>query len=79
MILSPEQRICGSTNMTRNTEIEVPRARHWPMLAMQGSDVIWPMNTPARIIIEPEVMIVGKAKFRASVMDVLRSWVGRSS
>ena len=52
----------------------VPLPRHCPMLAMQGSEVICPMKTPARIIMEPEVMIVGKAKFRDSVMAVFRSF-----
>ena len=70
--LSPTNRICGRTNITRKTEIMVPRPRHSPIPAMQASEVICPMNTPARIIMEPEVMIVGNEKFSASMMELLR-------
>ena len=46
----------------------VPRPRLSPMPAMTGSDVMLPIKKPQTERMEPEVRIVGKAKFSVSTM-----------
>jgi len=64
----PMSKICGRANMTMMMEMTVPRPRLSPMPAMTGSDVMLPIKKPQIERIEPEVMIVGKAKFSVSTM-----------
>ena len=64
----PVSRICGRTSMTRKIEKTVPRPKLSPMPAMTGSEVRLPIKKPLMARIEPEVMIVGNAKFSVSMI-----------
>lgn len=75
----PTSRICGSTNMTRKMEITVPRPRLSPIPAITGSDVRLPIKKPQMARIEPEVMIVGKAKLSVSMIASRRDMPAFSS
>ena len=75
MIVPPRSRICGRTNMTRTIEIMVPRPMASPMPLIVQSVVMILMSSPETARIVPEVRIVGKAKFMASMMASFRSIV----
>ena len=75
MIFPPRSKICGSTNMTSTIEIMVPRPMASPMPLMVQSVVMMLMSSPETARMVPEVRIVGKAKFMASMMASFRSIV----
>ena len=75
MIFPPTSRICGSTNMTRAIEIMVPRPMASPIPLIVQSVVMMLISSPEAARIVPEVRIVGKAKFIASMMASFRSMV----
>ena len=54
--------------MTITMDIIVPRPRHCPMPQIAPSEDIRPIRIPARASMEPDVTIVGKAKFIVSIM-----------
>ena len=61
IIISPNTKIWGSTNITKKIDIIVPRPRHCPIDETAGSDESLPISTPADANIEPDVNIVGNA------------------
>ena len=65
---SPKSRICGRTHMTRKIEISVPIPRYRPIAEMVSFEVSSAMMIPADDSIRPEVIMVGKAWFRLSIM-----------
>ena len=79
MIFSPSSKSCGRVNMTRIMEITVPRPTLWPMPTIVPSELIRPRMKPEAARMVPEVRIVGKAKFMASMMASRRSMVCRVS
>ena len=46
----------------------VPRPMLWPMPTMAASEVMPPIRIPATVMIVPEVITVGNAKFSDSVI-----------
>ena len=72
IIVSPTNRICGSTNIVINIEIIVPRPRHCPIPYIAPSEVSFPISTPATASIVPEVIIVGNDKFIVLIMESFR-------
>ena len=58
--------------MTRKMEMVVPVPIYTPIPEMISLDVRSPMAMPASAIMAPEVMMVGKARFRVSVMASFR-------
>ena len=70
-MFAPTSKSCGSTNITRQIDINVPLARFNPILAMEPSEVILPIKKLAVAIIVPEIAIVGKAKFMVSTIACL--------
>ena len=75
IIFSPTISTCGRTNITKRMEIIVPLPRLSPIPLMAPLEVIFPMAKPDKIIVEPEVIIVGNAKFRVSI---IASFFGRN-
>ena len=61
--------------MTRTIEIRVPRPMASPMPLMVHSVVMRLISTPEAARMVPEVRIVGKAKFIASIMASFRGMV----
>ncbi len=49
-------------------EIIVPLPRHCPIPQMAPSEDICPIKIPASAIMEPEVIMVGNAKFIVSII-----------
>ena len=72
MMMSPTSSIWGSTHMTRKMDMVVPLPIYSPMPEIISLEVIRPITMPARAIMAPEVIIVGKARFRVSVMASFR-------
>ena len=68
MTRPPSSRICGRQNMTRMIEMIVPRPRLCPMPTIVPSELIRPRIKPAEARIEPEVRMVGNAKFIVSMI-----------
>ncbi len=66
--MSPSRSICGKTPITRIMDIIVPRPRHTPIEEIVPSVERRPIRTPAAARIVPDVIMVGKAWLRVSVI-----------